>query len=325
MKTGLRKPDMGRYTNADHIEFHETSYVIFDRNKDLINAPELLTAYQTKIAQEDSIYKWMRRSEFTAKKVATDRERIKILLGIVGLLHSFGKHFDPALRDNARHVLNPVGDYRRLTRTDYDARTAGIDSIIEKLSGADYTLAVQNLHLQQWLNELARLNLLFKSYAADTEQELVKKPDITFKAARRETDGALRRITLRIASLVDLNGPDACATLVREFDVHADHYNTLVHERYGRLHAKTDISQGEVAPVEVQPCTGKPVNVIPSVKVRRTEKDGTVTVVELVFSRDFTVGYRNNVDPGTATLLIDGTGKYAGRIVTTFNIAAIER
>jgi hypothetical protein len=86
---------------------------------------------------------------------------------------------------------------------------------------------------------------------------------------------------------------------------------------------KTDLSQGEVAPIEVQQYTGKPVYVIPSVKVRKTEKDGTVTVIELVFSEDFTVGYRNNIAPGTATLLIDGIGKYTGQIVTTFNIVAI--
>ncbi|MDR1224791.1 MAG: DUF6261 family protein [Tannerella sp.] len=323
MATELRKPDMGHYSNADHIEFHKMSDNLFDRYKNVINDPELIAGYRAKVTQEDHIYKWLRRSELTGKKAKTDREREKILSGIVGLLHSFEKYFDPSLRDNAKHVLNLIGDYRSLTHADYDAETAGIDRIVENLNSAGYLPAVQNLQLAPWLTELARLNTLFKSYAADTEQEQVKKPGITTRAARRETDGAFRKITLRITSVIDLGLVDETVykPLVKEFNVHADHYNTLLHEHYGRLHVKTDISQSEIEPVEVQQYTGKPVYVIPSVKVRRTGNDGTVTVIELKFSEDFTAGYKNNTGPGTATLTLTGAGKYTGEIVTTFNIA----
>jgi hypothetical protein len=323
MEQELRKADAAHYTNADHIEFNEMSYVIFDKNSEVINSPDLLADYLAKVTQESKVYKWLRRSEFTEKKVETDRERDKALSGIVGQLHSFEKHFDPSIRDNAKHVLNLINNYKGVLHVDYDAETAGIDSIIEKLNESGYLPAVQNLHLGPWLAELARLNTLFKSYAADVEQEQVDKPDITSKVARNETDEALRKITRRITSLIDLNGPDSYTTLVREYNVHVDHYNTLVHEHYGRKHVKIDLSQGEVAQIEEQQYTGKPVYVIPSVKVHKTEKDGTVTVTELVFSEDFTVGYKNNIAPGTATLLIDGIGKYTGQIVTTFNIVAV--
>jgi hypothetical protein len=217
MEHELRKADVGHYTNADHIEFHETSYVIFDRNSGLINAPYLLAGYQDKVTQESQIYKWMRRSEFTEKKVETDHERDKTLSGIIGQLHSFEKYFDPSIRDNAKHVLNLINNYKGLPHVDYDAETAGIDSILETLNSSGYLPAVQNLHLEPWLAELARLNTLFKSYAADTEQEQVEKPDIAPKAARRETDEALRKITLRITSIIDLNGPDSYTTLVKEY------------------------------------------------------------------------------------------------------------
>jgi hypothetical protein len=326
MEKELRKADAGHYTNADHIEFHETSYVIFDRHKTVINAPDLLAAYQAKVTQEDQIYKWLRRSEFTEKKAETDHERDKILSGILGILHSFEKHFDPSLRDNAEHVLNLIDNYRHLPSTDYDAETASIDSILERLNSSDYIAAVQNLNLTSWLTELTRLNTLFKSYAADTEQEQVKKPDISPKVARRETDEALRKIVYRIEAIITLGLVDSIVyePLVREYNVHVDHYNTLLHEHYGRLHVKTDLSQGEIAPIEVQPYTGEPVYVIPSVKIRKTEKDGSLTVIKLRFSQDFTVEYANNTAPGTATLTINGAGQYVGKIVTTFNIAATE-
>jgi hypothetical protein len=153
MSIVLSKPDVSRYTNAYHVEFHETSYGIFDRNKDVISVPELLTGYQTKVAQEDRIYKWLRRSEFTEKKA--------------------------------------------------------------------------------------------------------------------ETDEALRKITNRVTSLIDLNGPLAYEPLVREFNVHVNHYNTLVHEHYGRLHAKTDISPGEVATIGEQPYTGKIVTTFNIVAIEK--------------------------------------------------------
>jgi hypothetical protein len=324
MEKELRKADLGRYTNADHIEFHETSYAIFDRYGTAIKAPELLAAYQAKVMQEDQIYKWLRRSEFTKKKAETDQERDRILSGILGILHSFEKHFDPSLRDNAEHVLNLIDNYRRLSHTDYDAETASIDSILERLNSSDYIIAVQNLNLMSWLTELARLNTLFKSYAADTEQEQIRKPDVSPKVARHETDEALRNITRHVDSMIILGLLDDIIyePLVREYNVHVDHYNTLVHEHYGRLHVKTDLSNGEVAPIKMQQYTSEPIYVIPSVTVRKTEKDGTLTIIKLRFSQDFTVEYANNTAPGTATLTINGAGQYVGKIVTTFNIIA---
>jgi hypothetical protein len=55
--------------------------------------------------------------------------------------------------------------------------------------------------------------------------------------------------------------------------------------------------------------------VIPEVSISKDDKN-----VELTFSEDFSVAYKNNVERGTATLIIKGIGKYASEIVTTFNI-----
>jgi hypothetical protein len=70
----------------------------------------------------------------------------------------------------------------------------------------------------------------------------------------------------------------------------------------------------------VQPFTGKPVFVLPTVTLVVKQKDGTEKTVVLEFTKDFTVAYENNVDVGTATLHITGIGKYVGTLTTTFNI-----
>jgi hypothetical protein len=318
MSITLAKPEVYIYNSADHIEFHKTSYTIDVKFGTVINAPELITAYGDKVTQEDNIYKWIRRSEYTEKKVEADHSRDSIYTGIMSIVRANLKHFDPSIRDNALHLYNLLENYGDLTHAGYDAETAGIDSVVTRLNSSAYNLAVQNLGLVSWVAELANRNTLFKGYVDDTAQEQIDKPDISPRTARRETDEALRKITTRVSALIDLNGPDAYAAFVEEFNVLVNHYNTLVREHYGRLHAKTDITPATIAPIAVQPYTGKPVYVIPEVSIIKNEK-----TVELAFSEDFSVAYKNNLEPGTATLVIKGTGKYTGEIVTTFNIAAI--
>jgi hypothetical protein len=230
------------------------------------------------------------------------------------------KNFDPSIRDNANRVYILLESYGNLIHSGYDTKTADIDSIVTRLLGSDYHPAVQNLELVPWINELEEQNSLFKSYVNDSMQEQFDRPSITSREARRETDMALRKITGRVSALVSIGDPSVYAAFAGEFNVLTKHYNTLVHEHYGRIHAKTDISNGNIDAVETQPYTGKPVYVIPSVQIRHAGKDGIEKVTELIFATDFTVAYKNNVEPGTATLIITGTGEYTGKLVTTFNI-----
>lgn len=59
--------------------------------------------------------------------------------------------------------------------------------------------------------------------------------------------------------------------------------------------------------------TGSAIMPVPAVKVGgRTLKNGT----------DFTVSYKNNTEPGTATLIVTGKGNYSGSVSKTFKITA---
>jgi hypothetical protein len=322
MELEFNTQELHDYNVGDHLEFHKSMLLIFLKYGIAINDPELLADYQKIVIEEEKSFKLGLRSEFTEKKAIIDYKRDRGLTGLGSMLRAATKHFDPEISDNAKYVLILFKSYGNLVNADYDAETAGIDSLIARLNSSDYAHAVQVLGLAPWIAELEKYNNLFKSYAAETELEQVKKPTISAKAIRKATDEAMRKITKRVTSLINLNGPDEYVPLVTEFNIHVDHYNNLVHERHGRLHVKIDISDAEIDPVAVQSYTGKPVHVIPVVKLRKEEKDGSVTIVELVFSEDFSVGYKNNINLGTAKLIITGIGKYKGEVVTTFNIAA---
>jgi hypothetical protein len=316
----LFKPDLARYSNADHIEFHKQAYPICNQYAAVIADKDLLDAYSDKIKQEETVFKWIRRSEYTAKKAEADHARDEAFTGLTIIVRANLRNANPTLRDNALHINNLIETYRNLTNVDYDAETAGIDSLVARLWSADYNSAATALGIFSWITDLETKNNLFKTFVDDTEQEQIDKPDINPKDARRQTDEALRHITARVTAFMNLNGPADYALFAEAFNVLVSHYNTLVHEHYGRLHARTDITPAEIAGIPVQTYTGSPVYVIPLLTLRITEKDGTIRIVELVFSQDYTVAYRNNVDPGTATLIIRGIGRYVGEITTTFNI-----
>jgi hypothetical protein len=320
MDIKLRKPETNHYNIADHVEYHETAYQICVKFASIISAPALIDTYQGALQEEVTIYKWIRKSEFTKKKEETDRQRNTVYIGMSGIVRANLKNFDPAVRDQALHVFNLLDNYGSLTRSGYDAETAAIDSISSRLESSDYQEAVIALGLSPWIQELNAVNSLFKTYVEDTTLEQIEKSDVAPKDARKKTDAALRGITDRITARINLDGPDYFAAFVKEFNVMTEHYNTVVREHYGRLHTRTDISPAEVTNVDTQQYTGKPVFVIPSLTLRVKEKDGTVKILEPVFSTDFTVAYQNNINPGTAKLIITGIGKYTGEIDTTFNI-----
>lgn len=76
---------------------------------------------------------------------------------------------------------------------------------------------------------------------------------------------------------------------------------------------KLGISASAVSGTGNKVYTGSVIKPVPAVKVGgRTLKNGT----------DFTVSYKNNTEPGTATLKVTGKGNYSGSVSKTFKITA---
>jgi hypothetical protein len=71
-----------------------------------------------------------------------------------------------------------------------------------------------------------------------------------------------------------------------------------------------------VAPVPMQKYTGQPITPIPTVSLKTD--DGKL--IELRFTVDYYVTYRNNIKVGEAKLIIHGKGKYTGTYTSTFHV-----
>jgi hypothetical protein len=61
--------------------------------------------------------------------------------------------------------------------------------------------------------------------------------------------------------------------------------------------------------------TGAPITPIPVIRYKTAAES-----ITLLFSKDFDVTYKNNINPGEAQCIVHGKGKYTGQYVTTFHI-----
>jgi hypothetical protein len=82
------------------------------------------------------------------------------------------------------------------------------------------------------------------------------------------------------------------------------------------LPVKLTEANTSVAIVPVQKYTGKAITPIPTVFFKTDDE----TLIELRFTVDFYVTYRNNIKVGEAKLIIHGKGKYTGRYSSTFHV-----
>jgi hypothetical protein len=317
----LEIPNCSRLNIADHDGYHNlcsSIFLIYQKEIDIVE--NLLNDYIEKVDQENKIYKGVRKGKNTEKKAIADHERDDTLLGTIAIAKANLRHFDPAIRDAAAHIHNLIANYGDVIHASYDAETTSIDSIVARLRSEDYIEDVRLLSLTPWVDHLYELNMQFKQYVQETAQEEMNKPKITPKESRRQTDKALKKITTHIEALANVNGKEKYLPFAREFNELTNHYNQLVHEHLGRIHVRYDISSAYIAFIPTQTFTGKPIFVIPELKLTKTINDDNTQVTELVFTEDFTVSYKNNIKKGTATIRIQGVGKYKGEIVTTFNI-----
>jgi hypothetical protein len=82
------------------------------------------------------------------------------------------------------------------------------------------------------------------------------------------------------------------------------------------LPVKITDANTSVAPIPVQVYTGKAITPIPRVSFKMDDDK----FIELLFTVDFYVTYRNNTDVGEAKIIIHGKGKYTGTYTSTFHI-----
>jgi hypothetical protein len=271
--------------------------------------PDLLD----QIEKEMQLIDAMRKSDLTQSIADADDRIERDITGMNNVIDAGLHHFTPAVVEAAQSLHNRFKNFGDITRKSYEMQVADINILIKDLLSDQYAAKVTLIGLSPWVTELTAAEEAFEDLISRRNTEYTGKPEEIFQDVRRESEAIYQRMALRINAAAVMN-PEVHDEFIGELNARIEYFNT-----HYRHHARKNIGAADHSVIEeipVQDYTGKAVTPIPRVYYREEGKP----TVELVFAHDFYVTYRNNVEVGTAELVIHGKGLYRGKIKTTFNI-----
>jgi hypothetical protein len=304
------------FRNEEHYEF----LVVF---RDLLltfPAAQQAVAifYDTLVSQierEEQLINAMRKSDYTRRIAEADRRIDRAIVGmrqtIAGAMH----HFDAATVEAAQSLYNRFEAFGDITRKSYEEETADVNILIHDLQSSEYASKVALIGLSPWVSELQAAETAFELLVKQRNTETAHKPQEHLRDVRRESDILCRRMFDRIDSAATMDEAGTYDAFIAEINARIAYFNRHTHR-----HARRDISVGDACVLESVPdqlYTGRAVTPLPRACYREEGKP----TVELVFAHDFSVTYKNNLDVGTADLILHGKGAYKGQKKTTFNIS----
>jgi hypothetical protein len=265
--------------------------------------------------KESQLVDAMRSSIYTKMLADLDLRIDYTIVGINSIINAGLHHFDPIMVEAATILYNRMKAFGSIEKKAYEEESGAVTLLLYDLMNK-YAQQVDTLSMRDWVNELETVENEFKTIFKERNAEYAAKPDYNLKDIRKEIDG----VYYQIVQFINANAIVAPSLDYESFlsQLNAEIEYAIEHSHQ---HAKKDLSTGDrtvIEPIDTQTYSGEPIIVIPKVYYREEGKP----TVELVFSKDFNVTYKNNVNVGTADLIIHGKGKYRGQKITTF---AIER
>jgi hypothetical protein len=273
----------------------------------------LMNDFNAWLAKEDAVMQWIRKSVLTEQIAEADRQIDRLLVGINAIVKAALHSSLSAIVDAAQKVHIMLKQYGRISRESYDEEAGDVRAVLEQFDGP-YAAEVITLGLTDWKNELSMAFNYFEDLLRRRETERGTKPSFTAQDVRKGLEEVYHQMTEIInANSVLGTSPD--------FPAFIDILNQDI-ERLNTEFSKTrkDLGRGDhtvIEPLGTQPYTGKPVTPLPVAYYREEGR----AAVELVFGKDYTVTYKNNLHAGMAELTIHGKGGYKGTKTTTFTIS----
>jgi hypothetical protein len=271
-----------------------------------------MTGFDAWLAKEEAVIQWIRKSVLTEQIAEAARQIDRLLTGINAIVMASLHSSSAVITDAAHKVRIMLKQYGRISRKSYDEEAGDVRAVLELFNGT-YAAEVTTLELTVRVSELSSAFDRFEDLLRRRETERSAKPSCTAREVRKGIEGVYRRM----AEIVNAN---SVADTSPDFAAFIDVLNPDI-ERLNAEFAKMrrDLGRGGhtvIDLVETQQYTGRPVTPLPAVHYLEEGK----FVVELIFGKDFTVTYKNNVHAGMAELTVHGKGGYKGTKTATFNI-----
>jgi hypothetical protein len=262
------------------------------------------------LAQESQLVDAERGSTLSHLIAEADARIDRTIVGINSIVNAGLHHFDPAVVVAADCIHARMKAFGNIESKSYEGEATAVGILIDDLRGK-FAGDVSLLGLAAWIDELSAAHKAFDELFEQRNVEWAGKPDANLRDVRRQVNDTYRQMIERIAAAATLDDTDTYTEFVRQLNQEISYFN-----EHSPHHARKDIANLAVGDIPAQKHTGEPVIVIPDV-FYTTEGQQTV---KLVFAKDFTVTYRNNLKVGTAELILHGKGGYRGSKIVTFNI-----
>ncbi|MDR1170094.1 MAG: DUF6261 family protein [Prevotellaceae bacterium] len=275
----------------------------------------LWTEFLSFLTQEEQFINAMRKSDYTTRIANADKRVDKTITGMSEAIRSFMHHFDPAMVAAAESLYNRFAAFGHISRKSYEEETAVVNLLIADLNSTAYSSKITTLGLSAWLTELQAAETEFDQLLAQRNVETAQKPQGEIGEIRKKIGVAYHTMIDRITAANTMDTAATYKPFIDELNAEIKYFN--VHNAPSQ--AKKDLGAGDsclVDTIEPQYYTGKAINPVPIAFYRESDKP----TVELVFARDFSVSYKNNVETGTANVILHGKGEYKGKKTVSFNI-----
>jgi hypothetical protein len=275
-------------------------------------------AFANLLLKEEQLINAMRKSDLTGPIAEEDRRIDRAITGMRQIIAAALHHFTPAVVKAAQSLSNRFEAFGDITRKAYEEEIIDINLLIADLYSAEYSTKATLVGLDDWITELSDAAKEFDHLLKLRYTESAQKPQGRIKDVRHEIDTLYHSMIERINAAAIMDATGAFEAYVAELNVRITYFNNHAHQRVRR-----DISVGDDCVIESiadQTYTGAAVTPLPRAYYREEGKP----TVELVFARDFSVTYKNNVEIGMADVILHGKDAYRGQKRTTFNISRVK-
>jgi hypothetical protein len=258
------------------------------------------------LAQEKQVVDRQKSSDYTQQITDADHRDDRLITGIRDTVDAAMHHFNPAIVAAATSLNLRLKAFGEIQAKSYEEEVTAIDILLDDLQSPEYAPKVSLVGLAPWLSELRLAVDDFKRLLKLRNVEGAGKPPERLREIREQIEIVYRNIIDRIHSAATLDTTNAFAEFIKRLNVQVAYFNDHNHHP-----APINLRTADVDLIALQIYTGQAVTPIPVVHL-----SGKL----LSFAKDFTLTYKNNVNPGVAEVSIAGKGNYGGHKVITFNI-----
>jgi hypothetical protein len=274
----------------------------------------LYEAFIALLALEKKLLDAARASALTQQLADADHRVDRAVSGIKATINAARYALDARVAEAARVLYIRLREFGNIKGKAYEEESAAVEVLLSDLS-TTYAPQAALVGLGDWITELTEAEAAFTQLYLQRGDETALRPQERMVDVHHEIEAIYRKMTTLIeASAITSATPEAYDEFINKLNVQVAYFNEHNHH-----HARKDIGAGDhtvVEPIDTQVFTGKAITPLPKARYRENDKPE----VELVFAKDFSVTYKNNVDVGTAEVTLHGKGAYKGQKTVTFNI-----